>query len=457
MRWPCLDDDDFLSDHQKAGVAAATAGRIGMLVGGPGSGKTATAARLVRRVIDGYGQQKICVIGPTGKSAVRITEAMQNSGVDIRATTIHSALKYNPAHGGFDVNERSPLPFSFIVVDEASMVSIPLMESLLLARGRGTNILLLGDEHQLAPVEHGAPLRDMLAAGVAHGRLTEIRRNAGRIVRACAEIRDNHELTPSPALDIENGENLLFTECDGPERQVELLIQLLSRLRAKDIDPIWQVQIICAVNVKSPLRRPELNRILQGHLNPDGDKIGGCPFRVGDKVVNRKNGKFRDHQIKGLEHYIANGEQGEVIALSPGIIVVRLETPDRIVNVYYTGEIRDEADKEDGDDGNPGFKWELSYACSGHVSQGSEWPYIISLVDGHNSAQRVANREYWYTVVSRAKRAAFLIGKKTDLDAGIRRTGLWKRKTFLVESIREERAGSVFSAEEVGELLQGVC
>src|ERR1019366_4182703 len=112
-----------------------------------------------------------------------------------RATTIHSLLEIgNNGHidGNWDFrrNARNHLECDFLVVEEASMLDTGLLACLLAACRPGCHILFVGDPHQLPPVGHGAPLRDMIAAGMACGALDEIIRNEGMIVAACARIKD---------------------------------------------------------------------------------------------------------------------------------------------------------------------------------------------------------------------------------------------------------------------------
>jgi exodeoxyribonuclease V alpha subunit len=192
--WPV--DLAGLTEHQLQAVALATKGSIGSLGGGPGTGKTYCAASLIHAAINHVGREKIGVAAPTGKAAVRITEVMKGYGVPIQAKTIHSLLQVEQQQDGsgwqFFYRSGRPLPLRYLIVDEASMIDTSLMCNLLAARGKGTHLLFVGDIHQLPPVGHGAPLRDMIAAGIPYGELLEIQRQAAGslIVRACHAIRN---------------------------------------------------------------------------------------------------------------------------------------------------------------------------------------------------------------------------------------------------------------------------
>jgi exodeoxyribonuclease V alpha subunit len=287
-RWPDAATVQGIDGQQPTELAKATAGVLGVLAGRPGTGKTYTLAALIRAL----GARRIAVCAPTGKAAVRPTESLACDGLTMQATTIHRLLGVESADGGwqFKHNHDCRLPMDFIIVDESSMIDVPLMASLLDARPAGCHVLFVGDPDQLSPVGHGAPLRDMMAAGVPYGLLTEIRRNSGQIVRTCKAIAERKRFPVSDQLAPKAGDNLVVVDAGTPERQIAILKTTLERIQAAGRwDVFDDVQILVAVNEKSPLGRKPLNKILQGVLNPNGEKAEGSPFRVGDKVVCGKN------------------------------------------------------------------------------------------------------------------------------------------------------------------------
>lgn len=423
---------------------------ICILAGSPGTGKTHSTAETLKQIIQRVGIDNVAACAPTGKAAVRMSEAFEKAGVDVRAMTIHSLLGVMSSEGGwtFQHNERCQLPFKFIVADEQSMVDVALMGSLLAARAKGCHILMVGDTNQLAPVGHGAPLRDLIAAGLPCGTLTEIQRTAGRAVKVCAEIRDHHRFTPSPGLDLANGENLVVLECDTADIQIETLEGLVEKLRATGkYDPVWDVQVLCMVNKKSsPLCRSVLNKKMQALLNPQGKGVAGNPFRVGDKVICLKNSDFQCVRTKAKVR-VMNGEQGEVLSVEPTRLVVRLENPDREVIVLRSNKNADDEDNEqdardpnndDADDRptNTGCVLDLGYAISVHKSQGSEWKVVAFMLDDSGPGRRIASRNLFYTGDSRFRVMGFLIGKESFAQEMCKKDGL-KRKTFLKELILE--------------------
>jgi ATP-dependent exoDNAse (exonuclease V) alpha subunit len=313
--------------------------------------------------------------------------------------------------------------------------------------------------NQLSPVGHGAPLRDLIAAGLPYGELKEIRRNSGRIVNACHGIADKHVFEPSPKLDLtaESPENLLHLERADPEKQIETLKAMLDKFRngarigpasmMLPVDPVWDVMPIVPVNEKSPLARVTLNRILQGFLNPGGEQIKESPFRVGDRIINGKNGwlpvetyiprglaggPWNQNQKEGKE-YSANGEAGKVLALFPRYTVAQLLCPDRIIRIPKG----DSYINEDGETQDTGCQWELGYAVSCHKSQGAQWPVVITMADAYPGARMLCTREWWYTALSRAETLAVTIGQRDVIQSAIQKSGMWSRKTFLQEQILE--------------------
>jgi exodeoxyribonuclease V alpha subunit len=377
----------------------------------------------------------------------------------MRATTIHSLLgpsrDDDSGQWSFEHNEENPLDLDWIFVDESSMCDTPLAASLLEARKPGCRIMLIGDVNQLAPVGYGAPLRDLISVGVPYGELTEIQRNSGRIVRCCHGIIDKHRFEPSPALDLasESPENLLHVERRDPDGQVEAIKAMLERFRGgmelagRRIDPVWDCQIIVPVNEKSPLGRINLNKILQGFLNPGGETVAGNVFRVADKIVNGKNGwmpvetripkdlaggPWNENQKDG-KVYVANGEQAKVLAVLPTYTVARLWLPDRIVRIPKG----DSYENEDGETQDTGCSWELAYAVSCHKSQGSQWPVTITVADSYPGARMLCDRSWLYTALSRAEILGITVGQREVLDGMCRKSHLWGRKTFLVESVSD--------------------
>lgn len=458
--WPDALTLEAIDDHQKGRAATALSGCVGILTGTPGTGKTFTAAQIIKAVRYLVPPDEIAVVAPTGKAAVRITKALHEYGVAIEATTIHRLLQIaGQDRDGFKFahNEDNKLPFRVVIMDEGSMTDTDLFAALVRALAPGTHLLIIGDPYQLPPVGHGAPLRDLIDAGVPCGELTEIRRNSGLIVTACRDIKNGFRYTTCEKFD-DNGNNFRSVEAGTNREIVETIRSLCRKFKEKaaaepGLDPIEDVQVLCVVNAQSELGRHNLNKILQQELNPHGEGGDQHPFRVGDKVICLKNGRMPvlDHSPGGKpsefdayyqtsapqkEKYIANGDMGRVLAVSPKKIVVRFTHPERVVMVGLpgAGKVRPE-DSPDAEGGGWG-PVDLGYSVTTHKSQGSEWPYVLIPIDESDRAKRVVSRELLYTAISRAKKRCLLIGRRGVADEWCQTVVMRRRKTFLSDSAR---------------------
>jgi exodeoxyribonuclease V alpha subunit len=231
------------------------------------------------------------------------------------------------------------------------------------------------------------------------------------------------------------------------------MLRTIAKEAMGGTDPINDVQVLAAVNEKSPLARKALNAILQAELNPLGAKASGNPMRVGDKVVCLKNGRYKAVEFDGSdpdadvndrnEAYVANGELARVLDVDTTSTTARLENPTRVVRIPRGGGESSQAESDGGEqaaESGAGCNWDLGYCLSVHKSQGSEWPVVITMLDDYPGARMVFSREFLYTAISRAKDTQYLIGRKATADAMCARPAIWRRKTFLRERIAIERA-----------------
>lgn len=470
-----LDHADFLAadgeQHQREKIAMAlSGGTVASLGGSPGCGKTYAAAAMIKALASVFGLEQIAVAAPTGKAAVRISEALTNYQLPIKARTIHSLLGVAAREDGsgwtFTHDETNPLPFKFIVVDESSMIDTDLMRSLLAARAVGTHILFVGDINQLPPVGHGAPLRDLIRAGIPYGELREVRRNSGMIVEVCAKIRDRQPWSDCEQIDIAAGENLKVLPAYTPDEQINVMLHALRQAASNGLDPVWECQVLVPVNAKSQISRKELNTVLQDALN-QSPGVAGTPFRRGDKIVNTKNGFFPlDDDAKQGDDlttnddgkvFVANGELAEVFSVSEKLTTAKLSSPTRIIKIPRGAKpVSDDDSKSDNetestdDATSTGCTWDLGYALSVHKSQGSEWPLAIVMIDEYPGARKVCSREWIYTGISRAKKLCLLIGKQSTAAGFCQRQALNLRKTFLAELIEQAKVDRAVENSTMG-------
>jgi exodeoxyribonuclease V alpha subunit len=226
-------------------------------------------------------------------------------------------------------------------------------------------------------------------------------------------------------------------EVADPQLQIAKTINLIRKHEAEGADPIWDCQVLVAVNERSALSRAEVNRILQDELNTN-EKRPGTIFRERDKIVCLKNGFYRStysEQSEDLrkndrgEVYVANGELASVQTIQGGEIVVELNAPYRIVVIPFKAE-----QNESGESGSLS-NWDLAYALSVHKSQGSEFPHAIVLIDDYPGAKQICDRSWIYTAISRAKTNCHLVGKFETAMRFCWEQKIDKRKTFLTERI----------------------
>jgi ATP-dependent exoDNAse (exonuclease V) alpha subunit len=460
--WPEAESIELIDAHQRENLSLALTGRIGILGGSPGTGKTHTIVQLIRALLKSgrIGPDDIAIGAPTGKAAVRINQGLTAARLPMRALTWHSLLGVGEPDEesgawSFKYNAGNPWPFRVIIGDEESMKDTAIMCSVLSARARGCHVLLVGDIYQLPPVGSGAPLRDLIAAGLPYGHLTEIKRNSGGIVEACAAIRDGRGWT--------GGDNLVIVDATTPESQLDFVVTELGRLSGQ-CDPVWDAQTIVPVNAKSPLSRKLVNERLQLELNPN-PAIAGSPFRLHDKVVCTSNGWYRqvpefdtssldsafvrETDVHGVsELYVANGELGRVLTVEEKRLTIEFFEPHREILVPRgkSDQKADSGDDDDDDKSSTGCNFELGYAISCHRMQGSEVPYTFLMIDEYQGAKNICSLEWMITGLSRAKTKCRVVGRKSTADGFCKRRALNKRKTFLRELILLLKAEKMLEA-----------
>lgn len=452
--WPDVEAIESIDEHQRDKVNQALTGRLAILGGSPGTGKTHCTAQVIRALLASgrVGLGEIGVGAPTGKAAVRLSEKLLEAGIDKRARTWHSLLGVGEQSetGGWSFRHGpgNPLPYKVLISDESSMLDLSLMRSIFAARQPGCHVLLVGDINQLPPVGNGAPLRDLIKAGVSYGELTEIKRNSGGIVEACALMRDQK---PWAHITREPGTNLVAVDTGN---QMDAMIAAIDReSSALSLDPVWGCQIIVAVNDRSKLSRKAVNEFLQDRLNPN-PKIGNLKFRLRDKVVCLKNSFYQscgdlsegdEIQTNSQgEVYVANGELGLVEAIHEKKMVISLNSPSRWISVPLFRQ-----KDSDGGESAGSANFDLGYALSCHRAQGSEWPVVLVLIDSYPGARMICDRAWVYTAISRAKQRCLLIGSTELAERFCRSQKMEQRKTFLAEQILQLQFSKELEAMEL--------
>jgi exodeoxyribonuclease V alpha subunit len=469
--WPRVEECKGISDHQAAALVKATMGAVCSLIGGPGTGKSHTTAAYIKACIAKFGSENIAVAAPTNKAAVRLTNALRANDIDLTAVSEHRLLGVDSVQGSvwtFRHNERKPIRYKVIFLDESSMRAPNMLCSILRACPAGTHIMFVGDTMQLPPIEPGAAFRDMLGSGVLpFGELTEPQRNAGDIVFACDDIRRGVEFRQSAKLDWRREEgddrppaNFKFVRAENPDAQVERLVEVLQMMGGEGFDPTWDCQVMVALNKQGKVSRLPLNEMLQRELNPNGSGPKGAVYLTGDKVVCEANGMYKlaekptslDANSEAEKTtFIAKGEFGRVTESEPSKVVVEFEgrgEAGTVIVPVFNAKVATREDEENaasveeteeggGDEsgGDGGTRLSLAYACTVHKLQGAEAAVALPMVDESMAARGICTKEHFFTAISRGKVLTLPIGKIEVARGFCRRSALDGRKTFLKERI----------------------
>ena len=395
----------YLSENQKHAVKTSLQMGVSIITGGPGTGKT-TIINTIINILEESGL-KTAIAAPTGRAAKRITETSGHY-----ASTIHRLLEYYFSESEnmmrFGKTKEDPLDYDAVIVDEASMIDLILMNGLVSAIRPGTRLVIVGDADQLPSVGAGNVLRDMISSEYIYStKLTEIFRQAKESMIVVNAHRINHGEYPDCNA---KGKDFFLLRRSAEKEMLETIKTLcLKRLPDyySDISPTADIQVLTPVR-KGLLGSINLNRELQDVLNPpcaelEEKQFGDRIFREGDKVMQIKN----NYQMtwKNLEDFtegegVFNGDVGVIHRVDREFNEVTV-VYDEVRYVTYNFNQLDEL--------------ELAYAITVHKSQGSEFPIVIMPVSWFPPV--LATRNLLYTGVTRGKRAVVLVGSENKLDA----------------------------------------
>ena len=397
----------LLNREQRDAVKNALIYSISLMTGGAGSGKTYAVSTIT--TIASSLEKSVVLAAPTGKAAKRLEQVVGHE-----AGTIHRLLGFN-GHT-YSRDALNPIEADILVVDEVSMVDVPLAWRLFQAVDlKRTAVVLVGDHNQLPPVGPGNLLRDLVKArAIPTTVLTQIIRQAGVLKENSTAILSGEV---RPTCEAKNGARRpwyvidRFTDAGDVRRMLLLLFEEVLQERL-GYDLVREVQVLTPTH-KGPLGTVELNvelqRLLQrklfGFEAPDVEPGHRPRFYAGDKIIQTKN----DYELG-----VMNGAMGIVLGVgAKGALTIDFD--GRAVEIESGGDAL----------GNI----QLAYATSIHKQQGSEFPCAV--VVAHKSHSFMHHRNLLYTAVTRARDSVILLGDRWGIENCANKRQVDRRNTFL--------------------------
>lgn len=423
MRFEKHNNIEF-GNKQKLAIQESLENGFLIITGGPGTGKTTTINAIIN-ICEDLGLE-VVLAAPTGRAAKRMTETTGKE-----AKTIHRLLEISfvEENTGFNKDEDSPIEADVIIIDEASMIDILLMNSLVKAIAPGTRVILVGDIDQLPSVGPGNVLKDIINSGTIKViMLDEIFRQAEESMIIVNAHRVN------------SGEKPLLNEKDKdfffiksiPSEIVKNIIELNSERLPTfyNLDPIKDIQVLTPMK-KGEVGIHSLNKYIQEALNPKSSaksekQIGEDIFRVGDKVMQIKNNYKLEWKIFNNNIEV---ESGEGVFNGDFGYIIDIDKEDGILKVIFDDEKVVEYDFKQIDE------LKLAYATTVHKAQGSEFPVVIMPIA--SGPPMLLTRNLFYTAITRAKKLVVLVGEEKYMYMMIRNNIIANRYSSLDRKIKD--------------------
>jgi exodeoxyribonuclease V alpha subunit len=441
-------------DDQRLAVLVAMLRPLAVITGGPGTGKTTTVATILALLAEQHlgrgGLYRIALAAPTGKAAMRLQESISKfnqlwlsqereagSSFHEKVMTIHRLLGASGGTASFWHDEKNPLPYDLVVVDEASMVDLPMMAKLFRALRPETRLVLLGDRHQLASVEPGSVLGDLCHPAALAGFTTELfsrieasgervspgeNRGGGfSLVDSLVELRRSHRFAPESGIgrlgaavkagDVAGAWEALVDPAatDVAWREVDSQEELERLLR--EVKPDWfaglsdltpgealtikaRFQILCAMR-QGPFGAEQLNDKLERFL-----AACGYPVTVGRNYPGRPVMVLRNDYDQGL----FNGDVGIILPDSAEAGELRVYFPGQEGRLHKYSPARLPAHQ-------------TVYAMTVHKSQGSEFDRIVLVLPERHLP--VVSRELLFTAITRARNKVEIWGRRQVFEQSV--------------------------------------
>lgn len=427
--------DIVLSDKQREAIKAVNTNNVCVITGGPGTGKT-TIIKFVIELFKNEGK-KVVLCAPTGRAAKRMSEATGEE-----AATIHRLLcltKTDETLGMERIDYQiEPIDCDVLIIDEASMVDVFLMNYILKGLYIGTKLVLVGDINQLPSVGPGNVLKDIINSGVIETiELNEIFRQAAQsqIITNAHKVNNGENFLNISKDEVESKlQDFFFINETSTNKMVEDVVSLCSGRLKKygNYDFFKDIQVLTPTK-KGKLGTKELNIELQNALNTSVNsakdinqipqkKHGDRIFFVGDKVMQIKNNYDiyweRNHKEDGTG--IFNGELGTVTKIDDITKQIEVKFDDEKTAWYEYSELE---------------QLEHSYAITIHKSQGSEFNVVILCLP--QAAPMLLTRNLLYTGITRAKKLLIVLGTRKTVEYMIQNTETKKRNTGLEYKLKE--------------------
>ncbi|MFC1617121.1 exodeoxyribonuclease V subunit alpha [Candidatus Margulisiibacteriota bacterium] len=381
---------------QKQAIFKAFTSKLTIITGGPGTGKTSTITKLYSLLSKYFPGKNIAIAAPTGKATVKINSILDNP----IAITIHRLMGARKSSSGFQYNNKNKLPYDIIIIDEASMIDLPLMSKVLDALDNAARLILIGDKDQLSSVEPGAffgqlctqyyadPAIKNSIIKLTHNYRFQKDSSLNKLVKY---IQNNQTLNPTNLNKLINKNDIFIINCPSDKSLEKILTEkvipqnteYIKAITIRDaLKKLQAFKVLSPVN-KGPFGIRNLNFLIEKILEKKGlIQKKGQPFYENQPIIVRKN----DYSLK-----LFNGDVGVIRKNKAGKLSAFFEGPNKSIKEVMPALLP---------------KFDIAYAMTVHKAQGSEFEKVLFVVGN----TKFLSRELIYTALTRAKKSVEIVG-----------------------------------------------